>query len=284
MMDADTVGVVGFGQMGAGITEVAAKAGFNVVVSDVNDELLARGMATITASLTKAVARAKITEAEKAVVLGRVKPTTDMSQFSGCGIVIEAATENTAIKKKIFQSLDEICAKDAILGTNTSCLSVIDMAAVTSRQDRVIGLHFMNPVPVMKLLEIVKTISTSEATLNQSIEFGKKLGKTIVVTQDRPGFLVNRPLMPMLIEAILIYESGAATREDVDTAITLGLNHPMGPLTLADHIGLDTVLFICSNIYEQTKDDKFAPPNLLIKMVAAGRLGRKSGRGFFDYK
>jgi 3-hydroxybutyryl-CoA dehydrogenase len=250
----------------------------------VNSELLARGRARLEASLTRAVEKGKSTEADKKAVLGRVTQTTDMKNFKDCDIVIEAAIEDLAIKKKIFRELDKICRQGAILATNTSCLSVIDMAAVTGRQGHVIGVHFMNPVPVMKLLEIVRTISTSDETLDAVTEFGKSLGKTVVLARDIPGFLVNRPLMPFLIEAIRIYESGAASREDVDTAISLGLNHPMGPLTLADHIGLDTIYFICSAIYEETKDTKFAPPVLLRKMVTAGQLGRKSGKGFYDYQ
>ena len=282
-MEIRTVGVVGFGQMGGGIVEVTAKAGYSVVVSEVSEELLRKGMSRLNGSLAKAVEKGKVSESEKTAIASRVSGTTSLNDFSRCEVVIEAATENIALKKKIFSELDKTCAAGAILATNTSCLSVIDIAAVTQRQDRVIGLHFMNPVPVMKLLEIVKTVSTSEKTLRETIEFGKSLGKTVVLAQDIPGFLVNRPLMPFLIEAIRIYESGAATREDVDTAITLGLNHPMGPLTLADHIGLDTVYFICSAIYDETKDNKFAPPILLKKLVTAGNLGRKTGKGFYDY-
>jgi 3-hydroxybutyryl-CoA dehydrogenase len=278
-----TVGIVGFGQMGGGIVEVAARAGYKVVVSEVNADFLAAGLEKLNASLSRAIEKGKITKAESETILGRIKQTTNLDDFRGCDIVIEAATENMVLKKKIFTDLDRACPQETILATNTSCLSVIDIAAATQRQDRVAGLHFMNPVPVMKLLEIVKTVSTSEKTLNVVVEFGKSLGKTIVLAQDIPGFLVNRPLMPFLIEAIRIYESGAATREDVDTAITLGLNHPMGPLTLADHIGLDTVYFICSAIYDETKDSKFAPPILLKKMVTAGNLGRKAGKGFYEY-
>ncbi|MHB8084901.1 MAG: 3-hydroxyacyl-CoA dehydrogenase family protein [Dehalococcoidia bacterium] len=282
-MTIKTVGVVGFGQMGGGIVEVASKAGYEVTVSEINGELLAAGFKRLNASLTRAVEKGKVTGPEKDAILGRVKQITNVGDFKGSDVVIEAVVENIELKKKIFADLDKVCSRETILATNTSCLSVIDIAAATQRQDRVIGLHFMNPVPVMKLLEIVRTVSTSESTVNDIVAFGKSLGKTVVLAKDIPGFLVNRPLMPFLIEAIRIYESGAATREDVDTAITLGLNHPMGPLTLADHIGLDTVYFICSAIYDETKDSRFAPPILLKKMVTAGVLGRKSGRGFYEY-
>jgi 3-hydroxybutyryl-CoA dehydrogenase len=277
------VGVVGFGQMGGGIVEVVSKAGYGVTVSEVDSDLLAAGSNRLNSSLTRAVEKGKVSGPEKTAILGRVKQTTNMGDFKSCDIVIEAVIENIELKKRIFSELDKVCSKEAILATNTSCLSVIDIAAATKRQDRVIGLHFMNPVPIMKLLEIVKTVSTSESTVNRTLQFGKSLGKSVVLAKDIPGFLVNRPLMPFLIEAIRIYESGAATREDVDTAITLGLNHPMGPLTLADHIGLDTVYFICLAIYDETKDSRFVPPVLLKKMVTSGAVGRKAGKGFYEY-
>jgi 3-hydroxybutyryl-CoA dehydrogenase len=198
--------------------------------------------------------------------------------------VIEAAVENLELKKKIFADLDKICAKDAILATNTSCLSVMDMAAVTQRQGKVLGMHFFNPVPVMKLLELVKTIATSEETLSTAKAFGQSVGKTVVTAPDVPGFIVNRLLMPFLTEAVRLVESGLATREDIDQAIVLGLNHPMGPLTLADFVGLDTAYFICNAMYDEMKENRFAPPVLLRKMVTAGQYGRKSGKGFYDYK
>jgi 3-hydroxybutyryl-CoA dehydrogenase len=282
-MTVKTVGVVGFGQMGGGIVEVAAKSGNNVVVSDINEEILRRGLAKLEASLSKAVEKGKLSESERVATTGRVKETTNLKDFSNCDIVIEAVTEDLELKKKVFADLDKICPQNTILTTNTSCLSVTDIAAATRRQDKVIGLHFMNPVPVMKLVEIVETISNSEQTLKYCIEFGKSLGKTVVLAKDIPGFLINRPMMPFILESIRMYESGAASKEDIDTAISLGLNHPMGPLTLADHIGLDTVCLVCSAIYEETKDHKYVPPILLKKMVAAGNLGRKTGKGFYDY-
>lgn len=197
--------------------------------------------------------------------------------------MIEAAIENLELKKKIFAELDKICPKHAILATNTSCLSIIDMAMVTSRPDKVLGLHFMNPVPILRLLEIVKTIATSDETLEIGQTFGASLGKTIVIAIDAPGFIVNRLLMPNLINAIRMLDAAIATKEDIDTAINVGLGHPMGPLTLADLIGLDTTLFVCEAIYEEFKDPQYAAPPLLRKMVTAGWLGRKTGKGFYDY-
>jgi 3-hydroxybutyryl-CoA dehydrogenase len=207
-----------------------------------------------------------------------------MNDFANCDLVIEAAVENLDLKKKIFANLDKICRKDAILASNTSCLSVTDLAAVTCRPEKVLGLHFFNPVPVMKLLEIVKTITVSDDTIETGKEFGKTVGKTVVITKDICGFIVNRLLVPYLSHAINLYDSGIATREDIDNAIVLGLNHPMGPLTLTDLVGLDTTLAISNALYEEFKDPMYAPPPLLKKMVTAGWLGRKVGKGFYDYK
>lgn len=283
-MQIKKVGIVGCGLMGRGIVEVSARAGYNVIVSEVNQQLLDKGLAAIDASLAKGVEKGKVTEADKAVAMGRIKGTINMQDFKDSDLVVEAAIENLELKKKIFADLDKICAKDTILATNTSCLSVMDMAAVTQRQDKVLGMHFFNPVPVMKLLELVKTIATSEETLSAAKAFGQSVGKTVVTAPDVPGFIVNRLLMPFLNEAIKLVESGLATREDIDQAIVLGLNHPMGPLTLADFVGLDTAYFICNAMYDEMKENRFAPPVLLRKMVTAGQYGRKSGKGFYDYK
>jgi 3-hydroxybutyryl-CoA dehydrogenase len=283
-MQIKKVGVVGCGLMGRGIVEVSARAGYNVIVSEINQQLLDKGLTAMDASLAKGVEKGKITEADKADAMGRIKGTVNVQDFKNCDLVIEAAIENLELKKKIFADLDKICAKDAILATNTSCLSVIDMAAVTQRQDKVLGMHFFNPVPVMKLLELVKTIATSEETLGAAKAFGQSVGKTVVTAPDVPGFIVNRLLMPFLTEAVRLVESGLATREDIDQAIVLGLNHPMGPLTLADFVGLDTAYFICNAMYDEMKENRFAPPVLLRKMVTAGKYGRKSGKGFYDYK
>jgi 3-hydroxybutyryl-CoA dehydrogenase len=278
------IGVVGCGLMGRGIVEVSAKTGYDVVVSEINKELLDKGMAAINQSVARAVEKGKMTEDDKNKALGKIKGTTDMKDFKDCDLVVEAAIENLDLKKKIFLDLDRICRPDAILSTNTSCLSVMDVAAVTKRPDKVLGCHFFNPVPVMKLLELVKTITTAKVTLDAAVEWGKSLGKTVIVAPDRPGFIVNRSFMPYMIEAFEMYEQGVASREDIDTGVQLGLNHPMGPLTLADMVGLDTLLFLTDAIYAETKNPKFIAPVLLRKMVTAGYLGRKTGKGFYDYK
>ena len=278
------IGVVGCGLMGRGIAEVSAKTGYDVIVSEINRELLDKGMAAIKGSLAKAVEKGKLAQADMDKTLGKIKGTTDMADFKDCDLVVEAAIENLELKKKIFIDLDRICAPGAVLSTNTSCLSVMDVAAVTKRTDKVLGCHFFNPVPVMKLLELVKTITTSKETLDAAVEWGKSLGKTVIVAPDRPGFIVNRSFMPYMIEAFEMYEQGVATREDIDTGVQLGLNHPMGPLTLADMVGLDTLLFVTDAIYAETKNPKFVAPILLRKMVTAGHLGRKTGKGFYDYK
>ena len=270
--------------MGRGIVEVSAKSGYDVVVSEINKELLDKGMGAIDQSLSKAVEKGKMAAADKAKVMGKIKGTTDMNDFKGCDLVVEAAIENLDLKKKIFSDLDKICLPNSILSTNTSCLSVTDVAAVTKRPDKVLGCHFFNPVPVMQLLEIVKTIITSQATLDAAVDWGKSLGKTIVIAPDRPGFIVNRCFLPYMIEAFEMYEQGVATREDIDTGVKLGLNYPMGPLTLADLVGLDTLLYVADSIYAETKNPKFVAPILVRKMVTAGHLGRKTGKGFYDYK
>jgi len=283
-MEIKKVGVVGCGLMGRGIAEVSARAGYGVVVSEINGELLDKGMGAVRGSLAKAVEKGKLTQSDMDSTLARIKGTTDMVDFKDCDLVVEAAIENLDLKKKIFVELDRVCRPGAILSTNTSCLSVMDVAAVTKRPDKVLGCHFFNPVPLMKLLELVKTITTSKETLETAVDWGKSLGKTVITAQDRPGFIVNRSFLPYMVEAFEMYESGVATREDIDTGVQLGLNHPMGPLTLADMVGLDTLLFVMDAIYAETKNPKFIAPVLLRKMVTAGHLGRKTGKGFYDYK
>jgi 3-hydroxybutyryl-CoA dehydrogenase len=230
------------------------------------------------------VEKGRLSQADKDAIMGRIKGTTSTKDFAGCDLVIEAAIENLDLKKKIFADLDGVCPKHAILATNTSCLSIIDMAVMTKRPDKVLGLHFFNPAPVMKLLEMVKTIATSDETLEASRKFGESLGKTTVIAQDAPGFIVNRVWIPFLLHGIRLYEEGVASREDIDNAIMLGLNYPMGPLTLSDMVGIDVVKFVSDALYEQLKDPRYITPTLVDKMVAAGWLGRKTGKGFYDYK
>jgi len=282
-MEIKKIGVVGCGAMGSGVAQVCAQSGYQVVVSEISEELLKKGLAFIDKGLSKAVERGKLSQEDKDATLSRLKGTTTTKDFSDCNLVIEAAIENLDLKKKIFAELDGICPKDAILATNTSCLSVIDIAKATKRIDKVLGLHFFNPAPIMKLLEIVKTIATSDEVLETAKDFGKTLGKTTVIAPDAPGFIVNRLWIPYILDAIRMLEAGTATKEDIDTAITTGLNYPMGPLTLSDFAGLDIVLFVADAMYEELKDPQFAVPTLLRKMVAAGWLGRKTGKGFYDY-
>jgi len=278
------VGVVGCGSMGAGIAQLCAQSGYQVVVSEINDELLKKGLASIDKTLARSVEKGRISQQDKDAVISRIKGTTNTKDFSDCDLVIEAAIENLDLKKKIFAELDGICPKHAILATNTSCLSIIDMAVVTKRPDKVLGLHFFNPAPVMKLLEMVRTIATSDEVVEVSQKFGQSLGKTTVITRDAPGFIVNRLWLPFLLHAIRLYEDGVASREDIDNAIQLGLNYPMGPLTLSDMVGIDVVKFVSDALYEQLKDPRYVTPTLVDKMVAAGWLGRKTGRGFYEYK
>jgi len=282
-MEINKIGVMGAGLMGRGIAEVAAKAGYDVVISEINQALLDKGMQAIDESLSRAVRTGKMADADKAAILQRIKGTTKTSDFGDRDLMIEAAVENLDLKKKIFAELDSIVPKDSILSTNTSCLSIIAIASATKRHEKVVGMHFFNPVPVMKLLEIVRTIATSDDTLSEMKKVGEKMGKSIIVAPDVPGFIVNRLLMPHLIEAFKAYEAGLATREDIDKAVQLGLGYPMGPLTLADYIGLDTIVMISDAMFEETKDTRVTVPVIVRKMVSAGWYGRKSGKGFYDY-
>jgi 3-hydroxybutyryl-CoA dehydrogenase len=282
-MEIKKVGVVGCGLMGSGIAEISARAGYDVVISEINKELLDKALATIERSLSISVKNAKITEEAKVASLKHITCTTAMADFHACDFVIEAAFENLEIKKRIFAELDMICPTQAILATNTSVLSVMDIAAATKRQDKVLGLHFFNPVLLMRLVELVKTIVASEETIKVARAFGESIGKDVVIAQDAPGFIVNRLSAPLLLSAIRMLESGMATRDDIDKGIRLGMNHPMGPLRVADLVGLDTLYHIISALYEETKDPFLAPPILLKKMVAAGHCGRKVGKGFYDY-
>jgi 3-hydroxybutyryl-CoA dehydrogenase len=283
-MEIKKVGVVGAGIMGAGIVQVSAQSGFQVVMSDINDEFVKKGLGTINSILGRSVEKGRMSQEDKDAVMGRIKGTTNMQDFSTCDLVIEAVPENMELKKKTFAQLDKVCPKHTILASNTSCLSVIDMAKATSRPEKVLGMHFFNPVPVMRLLELVKTLLTSEETLATARKFGESIGKSVAVSPDIPAFVVDQLANPFILDAIRMVERGIATAEDIDTGVRMGLNHPMGPLALADLVGLDTILFIANALYDELKDPKFAPPTLLKKMVAAGWLGRKSGKGFYEYK
>jgi len=283
-MEIKKVGVVGCGTMGSGIVQLCAQSGYQVVVSEINDQFLNKGLASIDKVLTRIVDKGKISQANKDATLGRIKGTTNTGDFGDCDLVVEAAIENLDLKKKIIGELDGICRPDTILASNTSVLSVIDMAVVTKRMDKVLGLHFFNPVPVMKLLEIVRTIATSDETIAASVEFGKSLGKTTVIAQDKPGFIVNRLWVAYMLHAVRLLEEGYASKEDIDSAITMGLNYPMGPLTLADFSGLDILVFTADALYAELKDPRYIAPTLLRKMVTAGWLGRKTGKGFYEYK
>ena len=282
-MELRSIGIVGCGLMGSGIAEVCARAGYKVTVREINDELLHEGLGRIQKSLGKAVARSKIAQEQADQALAQIQGTVDLTDFGDCDLVVEAAVENMDIKKEVFARLDGILPPHAILASNTSSLCITEMASVTQRGDKVLGIHFFNPVPVMPLIEFVRTILTSEQTMEIAHQFGASLGKTMVTAKDTPGFIVNRLLIPYLLDAVRIYEEGLATREDIDTAINLGLNHPMGPLTLLDFVGLDTTLFIADAMYQEYRDRRYAAPPLLRRMVLAGHWGRKSGKGFYDY-
>jgi 3-hydroxybutyryl-CoA dehydrogenase len=282
-MEIKTVGIVGCGLMGSGIAEVCARAGYNVVVREVDESTLNRGLQRIRQSLGRALERGRIDQATYDQTLGRIRGTVNMADLAESDFVIEAVVENLDLKKQVFAELDRICREGVILATNTSCLPVTDIAAVTRRPKLVIGTHFFNPAPVLPLVEIVRTILNDDETVETTRRFIESLGKTVVITKDRPGFIVNRLAIPFLLDAIRVLEEGLATKEEIDTAIKLGLNHPMGPFTLLDFVGLDTTLFVADAMYEQFRDPKYAAPPLLRRMVAAGLLGRKSGRGFYDY-
>ncbi len=275
--------VLGAGTMGSGIVQAFAQTGYEVVMRDIEESFVQRGFGIISKNLERSVQKGKITEEEKKNIVSRITPTTDMSLAKDADLIVEAAVENMSIKKKIFAELDGLCKPEAILATNTSSLSITDVASATKRPDKVIGMHFFNPVPVMKLVEVIKGIATSEETKNIIVEVSKKLGKDPVEVEEAPGFVVNRILVPMINEAVGILADNVASAEDIDLAMKLGANHPMGPLALADLIGIDVCLAIMEVLYAEFGDSKYRPHPLLRKMSRAGYLGKKSGKGFFDY-
>jgi 3-hydroxybutyryl-CoA dehydrogenase len=281
-MEIQKVGVIGCGIMGSGIAQVCAQSGYQVLVSETCDELLAKGLKSIDSMLSRSVNKGRLSPQDKEAILSRLKGTTNIQDFSGCDLIIEAVPEELEMKKGVFAKLDKVCPIHAILATNTSVLSVTDIAAVTGRPDKVLGMHFANPVPVMRSLEMVRTIVTSDETVAKAKAVGERLGKKVIVVKDQAGFVANRILTPFLLNAVRMMEEGFS-KEDIDALVTEGLGHPMGPLALLDLIGIDTVFRGASAIYDELKDPQYNPPTLMRKMVTMGWHGRKTGKGFYEY-
>ncbi|KAB2966347.1 MAG: 3-hydroxybutyryl-CoA dehydrogenase [Thermoanaerobaculia bacterium] len=277
------VGVLGCGLMGSGIAEVAAKSGFDVVVREVSSELLDKGLGRLRGSLDKAVEKGKLPAADRDAALARLRGTIEIADLAGCDLVVEAIIENVEEKKKVYAAVGEVVGPEAILASNTSSLTITQMAMATRRPERFVGLHFFNPVPVMKLVEVVRTLLADDAVVAEVTEFCRALGKEPVQCKDNSGFIVNRLLVPYMLDAIRGYEEGIGSIEDIDKAMQLGCGYPMGPFTLLDFVGLDTTYYIADIMFEEYREKRFAPPPLLKQMVQAGRLGRKSGRGFYEY-
>jgi len=279
----EKVGVVGCGLMGSGIAEVSAKSGFDVVVREVSDEFLEAGQAKIKKSLDRAVDKGKMEAADRDAAWGRIRFTTDLADLADRDLVVEAIVEDMDVKNELFSALDELCGPDTIFASNTSSLPITDMAAGTSRPDRVVGLHFFNPVPVMKLVEVVRTIATSDEAFDAAFAFAGALGKDPITAKDNSGFVVNLLLVPYMLDAIRQLERGVASIEDMDKAMTLGLGYPMGPFVLCDFVGIDTLYRISEIMFDEYREERYAPPPLLRRIVAMGRYGRKTGQGFYDW-
>jgi 3-hydroxybutyryl-CoA dehydrogenase len=277
------VGVLGAGLMGSGIAEVAAKSGYETVVREVSEELGRKGIGRIEGSLAKAVEKGKLSAGDRDAARARLSATTDHGALADCDIIVEAIVENLELKKETYRELDRLCKPETIFCSNTSSLTITEMSAATKRADRFAGLHFFNPVPVMKLVEVVRTIATSDETFEAVFEFAKSLGKEPIRARDNSGFVVNRLLVPYLLDAVRALEEGVGSREDIDRGMELGCGHPMGPLKLLDFVGLDTTYYIAEIMFDEYREKRFAPPPLLKRMVLAGRLGKKSGRGFYEY-
>jgi 3-hydroxybutyryl-CoA dehydrogenase len=282
-MEIKNVGIVGGGIMGSGLTQVCAQSGYNTMVLEVNDELVNKAIKSIDSALGRLTSKGKITEKDKESIMSRIKGTTDIGDFSNCDFVIEAVTEDLPLKKDIFSQLDKICPKHAILASNTSVLSVSAIASATGRVEQVLGMHFSNPVPVQKIVEVINTVATSKETTSTAVRFSESIGKTVVITKDLPGFISNRVFTPFLLNAVRLVQEGIATPEDIDTVFRLGGGHAMGPLETLDLIGIDTVFRGASAIYEELKDPQYAPPPLMRRMVEMGWFGRKTGKGFYNY-
>src|SRR6266699_546090 len=283
-MEIQRIGIIGVGLMGAGIAEVCARAGYDTLVREINDELLAKGLDRMETSMQSAVQRGKLASADQEAARSRVRGTTRLEDFADRDLVIEAAIEDVRLKKDLFAQLDQICPPHAILASNTSSIPIIQLATATKRPDRVLGMHFFNPVPTMQLVELVRTLTTSDETLETVRTVGERLGKRMIVSKDRAGFIVNYLLMLYMLDAVRLLEQDFASKEDIDLGMMLGTSYPMGPFTLADFVGLDTALHIADVLFDAFKEPRFAAPTLLRQMVAAGWLGRKSGRGFYNYQ
>ncbi|PYM61490.1 MAG: 3-hydroxybutyryl-CoA dehydrogenase [Candidatus Rokuibacteriota bacterium] len=282
-MTIERVGVLGCGLMGGGIAQVVAQAGFQTTVVEADQAFLDRGLGHVRRSLDGLVERGRLEPAQRDAAWGRIHGSLRLEELDAADLVVEAVTENVALKKDVFTRLDRICPSHAVLATNTSSCTVTELAAATKRPAQVVGLHFFNPAPIMKLVEVIRTILTSDATAKTAWGFVQALGKTPVAAQDTTGFIVNRLLVPYLLEAVRVLESGVASREDIDQAMKLGCGYPMGPFTLLDLVGLDTTLFVAEVMFQEFREARFAPPPLLRRMVLAGQLGRKTGKGFYDY-